>query len=273
MKRLAAGVALALALAGCAGARDQQLREAQVIAGPGGLAQELLHARGMTVLGFERAGSPGGVLTVYIEGDGRAWLNPWQPSTDPTPTDPVGLRLAVSDPSRPLLYLARPCQFVAFSGCTARLWTSGRLSPEIVAVYQQLLDDALRRTGSTKLALVGYSGGGALAALLAERRHDVAGLATVAADLDLEAWTRLRDLAPLSGSLDPADDAAAIEGLPQVHFAGGADAVVPPAVVQSFLRRFRQQGAARLIVVSHFDHDCCWVTSWPQLLRELPLSR
>jgi len=273
VKSLAAGIALALTLTGCGGVRDHQLSEAQAIAAVGGLAPQLLNARGMTVLGFERAGPPGGVLTVYIEGDGRAWLNPWQPSTNPTPTDPVGLRLAVTDPSRPLLYLARPCQFVTFPGCADRLWTNERLSPEIVAVYQQLLDDALQRTRSTKLALIGYSGGGALAALLAERRHDLVWLVTVAADLDLAAWTRLRKLAPLSGSLDPADDAAAIEKLPQVHFAGGDDDVVPSAVLQSFLQRFREGNAARLIVVPRFDHGCCWTASWPQLLGDLPFRQ
>lgn len=273
MNRLTAGVMMALALAGCAAARDRELSAAQAIAGAGGLAPQSLQSRGMTILGFERPGQPGGVLTVYIEGDGRAWINPWQPSTDPTPTDPVGLRLAASDPSRPLLYLARPCQFVTFAGCTDRLWTSGRLSPEIIAVYQQLLDDTLHRTGSVRLGLVGYSGGGALAALLSERRHDVAWLVTVAADLDLAEWTRLRKLAPLSGSLDPADDAAAIAGLPQVHFAGADDDVVPPAIAQSFLRRFRGDGAARLIVVPHFDHGCCWAASWPQLLGDLRFPR
>jgi pimeloyl-ACP methyl ester carboxylesterase len=273
VKRFAAGVALALTLAGCSATRDQHLGDAEAIADAGHLAPQLLRSRSMTVLAFERAGPPGGLLTVYIEGDGRAWINPWQPSTDPTPTDPVALRLAASAPSRPLLYLARPCQFVTFAGCAAPLWTSDRLSPEIVAVYQQLLDDALHRTGSAKLALIGYSGGGALAALLAERRHDVAWLVTVAGDLDLAAWTRLRKLAPLSGSLDPANDAAAIAELPQAHFAGENDEDVPPAVAESFLRRLGPGRAARLIVVPHFDHSCCWTTSWPQLFGELQLPR
>jgi pimeloyl-ACP methyl ester carboxylesterase len=274
VKRFAVGAAVvALALVGCAGARDHDLADARAIAAAGGLVPERLESRGMTVLGFERAGPPGGVLTIYIEGDGRAWLNPWQPSTDPTPTDPIALRLAVGDPSRPLLYLARPCQFETFAGCAQPLWTNGRLSPEVVAVYQQLLDGALHRTGSTRLALIGYSGGGALAALLAERRRDVAWLVTVAGDLDLAAWTRLRRLAPLSGSLDPADDVMAIEALPQVHFTGADDEVVPAAVAESFLRRFRAGNAARLIVVPHFDHGCCWAASWPQLLRELRLPR
>ena len=97
-----------------------------------------------------------------------------------------------------MLYLARPCQFVVSDGCDRRLWTGARLSPEVVDIYQRLIDDAMRRTNSTQVGLIGYSGGGALAALIAERRHDVAWLVTVAADLDLAKWVGLQSVEPLS---------------------------------------------------------------------------
>ena len=62
--------------------------------------------------------------------------------------------------------------------------------------------DALKRdAGAAKVILVGYSGGGAIAVLLAARRLDVAGVITVSADLDLAYWTQRDGLAPLSGSL------------------------------------------------------------------------
>jgi hypothetical protein len=265
--------ALLLALASCSAARQFRVDEATAIGRAGGLEPLLLQARGFNILGFERADREQATLTVYIEGDGRAWLNPWQPSTDPTPTDPVGLRLASADPASPLLYLARPCQFVASDACDKRLWTSARLSPEIVELFQQLIDDAMRRTNSVRLGLVGYSGGGALAALIAERRRDVAWLVTVAADLDLAEWVRLESIEPLPGSLDPADSAAAIQQLPQTHFVGANDPVVPPAVAEAFVRRMSNPPAARVIVEPSFDHECCWVATWPQLVRQLNLKR
>jgi pimeloyl-ACP methyl ester carboxylesterase len=267
VRRLA--VCAALLLACCANPRELHLREAETIANAGQLTPRVLYAGGVNLLSFERPGPAHGLLTVYIEGDGRAWINPWQPSIDPTPTDPVGLRLAAADPARPLVYLARPCQFEMTEACDKPLWTTARLSPEIVAIYQQLLDEALRQTGSSGIGLIGYSGGGALAALIAERRHDVAWLVTVAADLDLAEWVRLQDLAPLSGSLDPAADTGAIRSLPQVHFVGGADRVVPPQVVQSFVRRFRPDSPVRTVVEPGFDHGCCWSAAWPELLKQL----
>ena len=271
MRRL--GFAFALALACCSGARGFHLDEATAIAGSGGLSLHRLHAGDLDIVSFERLNPASATLTVYIEGDGRAWTNPWQPSTDPTPTDPIGLRLAVADRVSPLIYLARPCQFEISPACDNRLWTSARYSPEVVDAYQHLLDDALRRTGSKRLGLIGYSGGGALAALLAERRRDVAWLVTVAADLDLSEWARLNDLAPLSGSLDPADSAAVISGLPQVHLTGADDRTVPAAVTEAFVHRLTSVNRARVVVEAGFDHACCWAAAWPQLLGQLGVDR
>jgi pimeloyl-ACP methyl ester carboxylesterase len=261
MRGLAAVAILALT---CCTGRELHLRDAEAIARSAGLTPYLFQAHGLSVLGFEAAGPKNGILTVYIEGDGRAWSNPWHASTDPTPTDPIGLKLAAADPSRPLLYLARPCQYEVATGCDNRLWTQARLSADVVDAFQQLLDDGLRRSSSNQLALIGYSGGGALATLLAERRRDVAWLVTVAANLDLAEWTRTERVEPLSESIDPAGEAAAIGQLPQVHFVGGRDDVVPPTVVQSFIRHLPSRAPVRVVMVPDYDHVCCWAETWPQ---------
>jgi pimeloyl-ACP methyl ester carboxylesterase len=267
------GVAVVLLALTCCTARELHLNDAKAIAQPVGLNPYLFQSGGLSVLGFEAAGPKNGILTVYIEGDGRAWNTPWSASTDPTPTDPIGLKLAAADPSRPLLYLARPCQYVPAVGCDDRLWTRARLSEEVVDVFQQVINQEMRRTGSQRLALIGYSGGGALATLLAERRRDVAWLVTVAGNLDLAEWTRVERVAPLSDSFDPADDAAAIGRIPQIHFAGEHDDVVPPAIVQSFLRRLPAVAPARMVIVPGYDHICCWAETWGRRLAELGLAR
>jgi pimeloyl-ACP methyl ester carboxylesterase len=256
-----------LILASCSTSREVYLAEAEAIAQQGALKPRIWRLGNHAILGFERSGPKRQVLVVYVEGDGRAWINPWQPASDPTPTDPIALRLAANDPARPLIYLARPCQYVSTSDCRGALWTGERLSPAIVETFQHIIDEARQSTGSNAIGLVGYSGGGALATLIAERRHDVAWLITVAANLDLAEWVRLHDVAPLSASLDPADGAKAIEGLPQMHFSGADDRVVPPSVLAGFLARLSPNAAARAIILPGFDHSCCWATAWPRLLR------
>ena len=48
-------------------------------------------------------------LAVYIEEDGYAWINEYTISPDPTPYEPLVLKLAVRHPAGAALYLACPC--------------------------------------------------------------------------------------------------------------------------------------------------------------------
>lgn len=214
----------------------------------------------------------GASLVVYIEGDGLAYLTAREPAQDPTPTEPVALRLALAHPgSGPVAYLARPCQYALPThgrNCREDYWTGRRLAPEVVDSAGVALDRLKERTGAVHLVLVGYSGGGALAALLAARRHDVQALVTVAADLDLGYWTRRDHLAPLLGSLDPADVARDLGDLPQLHLSGTEDRRVGSDVTRAFMARLPAGTPAHLREVPGQDHGCCWAAAWPELSRQ-----
>lgn len=147
-------------------------------------------------------------------------------------------------------------------------WTSHRYGRRVLDSMSEALDGALATAGARTLILVGYSGGGTVAALLAARRSDVRGLITVAANLDHAAWTSHHGDTPLDGSLNPADFADALRAVPQAHFAGEDDDVVPLAVVRSFTRRLQDATSSRLVVVPGADHRCCWLEAWPTLIRE-----
>lgn len=227
---------------------------------------------GFKLVGFLRPGpAEQQGLAVYIEGDGVAFITPQQISSDPTPEDPTALRLALQHPPGPALYLARPCQYAPgdlAAICDLRLWTTHRYAPEIVAALDGAIDAVKRRTGAATVALFGYSGGGTVAALIATRRNDVSRLVTVAANLDHAIWTSRKELSPLSGSLNPADMASWLAAIPQYHFAGAKDAVVPPFVARAYADRFPADRRPTVRVVEGFDHHCCWVESWSRLLAE-----
>ena len=215
-------------------------------------------------------GQSGDVLTVYVEGDGFAFVHPRQPSMDPTPTDPVALRLALAQPKSGgmVAWLGRPCQYTLTGhgqNCDQRYWTNWRYAPEVIASLGQALDKLKTRTKASRLVLVGYSGGGAIVALLAAQRKDVAGIITVVADLDLGYWTGRDGLSPLTGSLDPATYAGQLGALPQVHFTGQQDRVVGTDVVRSYLRQLPQSNSSTLQEMPDFNHVCCWVSAWPNL--------
>lgn len=207
-------------------------------------------------------------LSIYIEGDGLAWIDAATPSFDPTPLDPLALRLALRDPAGAAVYLARPCQYVAGAerrGCEAKYWTGHRFSPEVIDATSLAVDSLKGRFGAHRLVLVGYSGGGAVAALIAAGRRDVARLVTIAGNLDHRAWTSEYRLAPLSGSLNPADAWQALAGIPQTHYVGGKDRSVGESVARAYAARFPPDKRPPVIVVPDFDHHCCWADRWPAL--------
>lgn len=204
-------------------------------------------------------------LVVYIEGDGNSWKNRYVLSGDPTPLDPKGLRLAVLDPAPTVVYLARPCQYTTpatAQGCAPRYWAHDRFAEEVVFAIDRAVDRYKSVLGAQTVELVGYSGGGGVAVLVAARRDDVVGLTTVVGNLDHAAWTAHHDLTPLRGSLNPADFARRLQHLPQVHFVGGDDDTVPALVAKSYLARMTDTSRARLVEIPRFSHDCCWVRDW-----------
>ena len=200
-----------------------------------------------------------------------AWINAAQPSFDPTPRDPLALRLALAQPVGAAAYLARPCQYIdaRAARCDRRYWTDARFAPEVIAATNVAIDILKKRSGAQRLTLVGYSGGAALAALVAARRNDVDRLVTVAGNLDPVQWAVAHHLSPLSQSLNPADDISSLQTIGQWHFVGGRDTNITPALVQSFVERFPLERRPRLHVEPTFDHHCCWSEAWPAIWREI----
>ncbi len=236
---------------------------------PRGFRAEPLEAAGFRLFALRRQFSPAAVLTIYIEGDGAPWPNVFQPPADPTPRHPVALALADRDPSPAVAYLARPCQYLENEerrhGCDAAYWSGRRYSEEVLAAMDEAVSRLKRRAGAASVRLLGHSGGGVVAVLLAQRRNDVSGLVTIAAPLALSEWTTAHQLSPLTGSLDPLGLRPGAAWAPAFHFAGAEDAIVPPAIVA----RFVQAHGGRMEIIAGFDHDCCWARDWADLLRRV----
>lgn len=207
-------------------------------------------------------------LHVYVEGDGLAWESARRPSRDPTPDTPVVLHLAAADPTRgPVLYLARPCQYVRGDDarlCRPEYWTSGRLGEKAIASLNEAVDMVKARSGAARVVLVGYSGGGGAVALMAARRDDVVFLGTVAGLLDHAAWTAYHKVSPLRTSLNAVDVAPSLRSLPQRHVTGGKDSVVPSEVNEAFYTAVgaEKDGAAQCVTVPGMTHGDAWDKVW-----------
>ncbi len=205
-----------------------------------------------------------GAVAIYIEGDGLAYKKRNRPSKNPTPIDYFTLQLAEREPASSVVYLARPCQYLSKSQlerCEQKYWTSHRYSEEVIDAYEEILGQLQRQSAIKEFVLVGYSGGGNIAAHLAARRKDVSRLITIAANLDLQTWTDYHSLLPMKSSLNPASDKR-LSMVEQIHFAGAKDKIVPPVVVQQYVEKLGNPKNVELIIKTDFDHRCCWIEQW-----------
>lgn len=263
-----APLGLALSLSGCVTGTPLKTRTelSAGLAAGAGWREESFRTPVFQLRGWSKGLDAGAkTLVVYIEADGSPWVTRYKLASDPTPRDPLALRLAVKDPAPAVLYLARPCHHTRKTdpACRAEYWSSHRYAPEVIGSVSAAIDAAKARAGATAVRLVGYSGGGAVAALVAARRLDVAGLVTVAANLDHAAWTAHHKVTPLTGSLNPADNAARVQAIPQVHYVGADDRIVPREIVEAYVRRMSDRADTRIVEMKGFDHGCCWERAWP----------
>ena len=262
-----------LMLTGCTGIEDRR-DVAQQLAHHAGMNSQILQGGTFRLQNFYRfdsspesaASTP---LRVYIEGDGFAWINRYRVSSDPTPRNPVALKLAAADRSAAVLYVARPCQYTDPArnpNCAQKYWTSHRFAPEVIASTSAVIDQAKKAAGATAIELIGFSGGGAVAVLVAARRSDVVGIRTVGGNLDHVTLNRRKKVSPLTGSLNAADVAVRVSTIPQIHFIGSDDDVIGAYVVESYRRRAVASTCIKVQKIIGASHTDGWVDMWPNLL-------
>lgn len=206
-------------------------------------------------------------MRIYIEGDGLSWVTRSRLSDDPTPINPLSAKLMFIDPSTCKAYIARPCQYTQEKGCNPQVWSSHRFSRDVIDSYDDALEGLKKKYNLSSFTLVGYSGGGAVAALLANKREDISSLITVAGNLDTDKWVELHSLSPLEGSLNPAQNTKKLETIPQYHLIGTKDEVIPKEVFLSYQSRFDHKENVKHTMYDA-THTLGWVEQYQQFLKE-----
>jgi pimeloyl-ACP methyl ester carboxylesterase len=260
-RRVAAAALLGLAVAACApiAARYDEAARA------GGLVRREFTGEDFRHAVFEPPGQrPGAYLHIYLEGDGTPLVRPGRAAADPTPRRPLIPALMALDRA-PASLLGRPCYHghAAQPPCRPRDWAEARYSAAIVASLAAAARRLIAEGGYRGAVLIGHSGGGVLALLLAERLPEVSAVVAVASVVDIDIWSRHHGFAPLAGSLNPKLAAPGDPGRPELFLAGGEDRVSPPALVEAAAR---ERPAAEVRHYPGFDHACCWARAWPDVL-------
>lgn len=261
-------------LMGCVNSKPINLREWSV-----GLNTEWVTVKEHKLLVLEKtAGSSLEEIHFYIEGDGTPWVTRYLMAENPTPRYPLALALMKRDPNLSF-YLGRPCYYQApefysslnqpdsASPCDFHYWTDARYSSNVVELMKTALENTLQQLPQDKkslpVVLIGHSGGGTLAMLLAQRLEEVDGVITIAANMDTDAWTQKQGYSPLKNSLSVANETN-FRKLPQVHLAGSVDKVVPPEINLPLMKKMEKN----FTIIENFDHNCCWLRDWPNILND-----
>ena len=209
------------------------------------------------------------VLRIYIEGDGKAWVKRNRPSLDPTPRSRLVHSLMLNDSKQDIAYLARPCQYIQNQHCTTNLWTFDRYNQFSVDIINTAIDSIKENGGYKQIELVGYSGGATIALMAAATRSDVLLVRTIAGNLSPAYTNQLHMVSKMPSALDPVSYSAQLATIPQIHFYGTEDRVIPASVSKNYLDHFDTTQCISVFAVNA-DHRQGWSTQWQTLLNQTP---
>jgi predicted peptidase len=250
----------------------QRVGEANLVAQKAGMTKLELNTGKFILTTYAKISDKNAPVNVYIEGDGFAWASQGRLSVNPTPKDAFTLKLAEQDPARNVIYIARPCQYTSFEyekSCESKYWSKSRYSEEVIDSVNKAISYYAMPFKQARINLIGYSGGAAVAVLVAERRNDIMTLRTVAGNLDHVAVNKYHGVDNLDDSLNPIDVAERISNLPQYHFAGKDDRIIPLSVTRSFAEK--AETGKRCVKVSSVigaSHSSGWQEVWNKILQQ-----
>lgn len=281
-------------LTGCALNKPDYRQNADNLATIGNFRKNWIKTKDFHFLTYQKINDRSQPLHLYIEGDGKSYLTRTQVSPDPTPQNPLALKLALLDSHPNVVYLARPCQYTEpglDKACVDAIWTHLRFSEPVIMAMNEAVSNIVQQNFSDhrefeklskakkqnkaekQITLIGFSGGAAIATLLAARRTDIQKLITVAGDLDHQRMSEFHNTTPLdSACLNPKDYAKKLAQLPQHHLAGEKDTIVPAFISEEFvndaLSALRGKNRIKRTLVKNTTHHEGWEQMWPELIKQ-----
>lgn len=249
---------------------EDRRQSADAAASSSGMKKSVIQTDSFAITSYRKLNNFGQDLTIYIEGDGFAWAERGRVSSNPTPKQPLVIKMAARDSAPNVVYLARPCQYTNFElnkvECKPVWWTKNRFSEQVLTAINHAVSAAKKDSGAKMVNLVGYSGGAAIAVILAARRDDVVSLRSVAGNLDTVAINNYHKVPQMAGSLNPTTFATKITNIPQNHFYGSDDAIVPNFIAKNFAEKVGK--CAHVYKVDNATHESGWEENWNGLLAK-----
>ncbi len=257
---------------------DQRYNMAQKIAESGQLVEKQIKATPFTLTSFiKKQNLALKTAIIYIEGDGYAFNTRGRVSSDPSPKNPVALKLAAIDTAPNVIYLARPCQYTALktqqNACEKKYWSSHRFAPEVIKAYLNALEELENSEDLKEFHLVGYSGGGAVALLLSTQSDKIKSVRTIAGNLSPNYHSRYHDVPKLHG-LDPTHYTMQLKDIPQSHYIGEKDQIVPKSIYEYYRIKFSDTHCIKEQFFPNIRHGSAgWETIWHNHHQNIPACK
>ncbi|MGB1800587.1 MAG: alpha/beta hydrolase [Gammaproteobacteria bacterium] len=257
-----------LLLTACNGLQSR-LEQAEIISTNNNFEKKTIETTHFNLATYQRINSTSKSAVIYIEGDGFSWKNKYTVSNNPTPKNPVALKLAAIDTSPIVIYIARPCQFINIkneTNCKPEYWTSKRASKEVIESFSAAIDSIKKELNINQLRLVGFSGGATIATILAANRNDVIDLRTIAGNLDIDKFVEVHNVSPLTSSINPTDYADKLVKIPQTHVISMNDSIITADITDSYLKYLEKFDTnlkcVEVIKLSKPEHTKGWADYW-----------
>lgn len=206
---------------------------------------------------------------IYIEGDGLVINSHGDIALNPTPTDPMALKLASVDRrSITKIVIHRPYHYVVSENPNSKYWTTARYAPEVIQSISEVIKICQRRFNFETIELIAYSGGASVALLLTSRIKGIIKLISFAGNLDHKSWTRYHDTEPLIESLDPIENREILAKIKQIHFLGTDDDNTTLDLGIKYKEQINSE-MVKIIPIDGFSHDSNWPSIWKEQLMKL----
>ncbi len=255
-----------LLLSACISSIDARIKEADKIASINGFKKKLVKAGDFVITTYQRLLDKDGPYVFYIEGDGSINRGRYAVADNPTPAEIMLLRLAAFDVRPNVIYVARPCQYTPVElnpNCSQVYWTEKRIAEEVIESINIVINSI---SNGKSVSLIGFSGGGGVAILVAARNKHIKDIITIAGNLDTDNFSKHHKVYALKESLNPINHAIKINNIPQLHLSGDKDTIVPNNIIQGYVKA-SLSNCIQQKTFYNVTHTKGWNKVWHEVLK------
>jgi pimeloyl-ACP methyl ester carboxylesterase len=135
----------------------------------------------------------------------------------------------------------------------------------------EVLDAIKEQNNNNKFNLIAYSGGGTIALMLGANREDIQSIRTIGGNLDHNELSKITKTSPLTNSIAAKEFIFKTEKIPQIHYYGEKDKVIPEKIFLDYKNSFSNQNCITVKKIELLNHYDGWDSFWKSNVKKAPI--